>query len=113
MRTLHASCFECALRLRQQAIDQRFCGGVGPLIHRDFQEIRTAFTRARLEKGVLARSEAAKSFCAEYVKRFAQEEQVGPQKTANDDDMEESDGFLSSSEDEEEEPPTTGIAEIS
>lgn len=49
---------------------------------------------------------------AEYVKRYAQEEQVGPQKASNDEDMEESDGFLSSS-DEEEDPPTTGIAEIS
>ena len=49
---------------------------------------------------------------AEYVSRYAQEEQVGPRKSGNDDDMEESDGFLSSSDDEED-PPTTGIAEIS
>lgn len=44
--------------------------------------------------------------------RYAQEQQVGPRKTENDEDMEESDGFLSSSDDEED-PPTTGIAEIS
>lgn len=37
---------------------------------------------------------------------------MGPQKVAEDEDMEESDGFLSSSEDEED-PPTTGIADIS
>lgn len=47
------------------------------------------------------------------MKRYAQEQAVGPQKPAPDEDMEESDGFLSSSEEEEEEPPTTGIAEIS
>ncbi len=47
------------------------------------------------------------------MKRYAQEQQVGPQKPSHEIDMEESDGFLSSSEEEEEEPPTTGIAEIS
>ena len=49
---------------------------------------------------------------AEYVQRFAKQEQLS-NGTANgkEEDMEESDGFLSSSDDEDD-PPTTGVADI-